>query len=79
MTKYRHELSAILNATALIGGPLAVLGDVLERRASTGAGLSPAEVRAAVRLVAAAHADAATPCAGTRPAADTPATAAPRA
>jgi hypothetical protein len=59
MTKYRHELSAILSATALIGGPLAVLGDVLERRAQAGSGLSPAEVRAAARLVDAARADAA--------------------
>jgi hypothetical protein len=49
----RPEVSAIVSATARMGGPLAMLRDVLERRARSGAGLSPAEVRAALRLIAA--------------------------
>jgi hypothetical protein len=53
--QYRHELSAIISATAVAGGPLVVLGEVLERRARSGAGLTPAEVQAAVRLIAAAR------------------------
>jgi hypothetical protein len=58
--QYRHELSAIISATSLVGGPLVVLGDVLERRVQSGEGLTPAEVRAAVRLVAAARQETAT-------------------
>jgi hypothetical protein len=53
--QYRHELSAIIAATAIAGGPLVVLGEVLGRRAKNGEGLSPAEVQAAARLVAAAR------------------------
>ena len=55
--KYRHDVSAIRAATALLGGPLAVLSEVLERRIRSDAGLSPAEVRAAARLLAAAELD----------------------
>lgn len=53
--RYRHEITAIISATALAGGPLTVLGEVLDRRARAGAGLTPHEVQAAARLIAAAR------------------------
>jgi hypothetical protein len=69
----RHELSAIISATAIAGGPLFILGEVLERRVRAGAGLSPAEVRAAQHLIAAARAIAAQDQPAANPALDSPA------
>jgi hypothetical protein len=61
--KYRQDLSAIRAATALQGGPLALLNEVLERRIRSNLGLTPAEVRAAARLLAAAESDPVVPAA----------------